>query len=272
MVSGGYIQNQTSVVTTTGKPRRKWCHQCRVFRCRWGQYSWWQLYQHDSYKGSALILTDSTPNFAENNFDNKCSSITVISGKWKVFQDPNYRGRESTVCPRRSYSFDEVHRMLGNDTLSSVKFEGYVWNSKAMFEVLQYMLTMLLSNLSLIWLASYKYFSSAVTLYPCIVKFAKMHCIFASVASRLFPGPLIKRENFPQLHTLTFTQCILEASIRVWGRGTRLGWALTGLLHEYFLLGVLPEGCIEEAEDTRKHMVLPLGPTHSAEFKVHQWN
>lgn len=80
------------------------------------------LYETGHFAGASLTLTKSAPDLG--SFNNKTSSVIVVSGEWRVYKANNYGGDSVRVCPGR-YDYSAIMTMIGNNVISSVKFEAH---------------------------------------------------------------------------------------------------------------------------------------------------
>ena len=76
------------------------------------------LFKDGDFRGQTLFLTESTTNFAPLGFNDVVSSIKVLSGTWRLYQNVNYTGKFLEVVPG-SYNIDVFSITIGNDKVSS---------------------------------------------------------------------------------------------------------------------------------------------------------
>ncbi|MEG1459008.1 MAG: beta/gamma crystallin family protein [Acetivibrio sp.] len=57
-----------------------------------------QLYECPNFQGRMIELTGPTPHLCKCGFHDRISSIRVICGEWKLFEDCDFEGREFKVC------------------------------------------------------------------------------------------------------------------------------------------------------------------------------
>lgn len=82
------------------------------------------LYEHAGFEGRAVPITQSTPNLCDLNFNDKVSSIIVLSGTWSVFEHVDYQGKCHQFC-RGSYDYRMISGTIGNDVISSIRLDSY---------------------------------------------------------------------------------------------------------------------------------------------------
>lgn len=75
------------------------------------------LYQEDNYRGAQLEVTGDEPRIKLRNFDDRVSSVRVISGTWELCADDVFRGQCITV--RRDEP--NLGRLGFDDMLSSLR-------------------------------------------------------------------------------------------------------------------------------------------------------
>ena len=68
--------------------------------------------------GDSLILTESAPRLGK--FNDRASSVRVISGKWRLYQDVHYQSSYHTTSGKPE--FYNTIPGITSDTISSVKF------------------------------------------------------------------------------------------------------------------------------------------------------
>jgi hypothetical protein len=76
------------------------------------------LYEHINYKGGRLYA-DSNQKYIGNQWNDKISSITILSGKWRFYEDANYGGRYWDLGPGTYFSVEKFG--IPNDLISSFK-------------------------------------------------------------------------------------------------------------------------------------------------------
>jgi len=79
-----------------------------------------KMFELAEYQGRSIKIECDTPSLRERNFDNQLSSIIIAYGTWALFLKDNYEGEYTTLCPGK-YSHDDVHVVIGDNTVSSVK-------------------------------------------------------------------------------------------------------------------------------------------------------
>ncbi len=75
------------------------------------------LYEHAKYGGARVVLKSPTPNFISLGFNDRVSSMVVVSGRWELCTDADFQG-QCTVFARGNYP--GVDRRL-NDRFSSAR-------------------------------------------------------------------------------------------------------------------------------------------------------
>lgn len=78
------------------------------------------LYEHAGFQGQTIQLTESCPDLRKMHFNDKVSSIEVVSGSWKVCEHIEYSGKSWVIGPGR-YDLLTIHENIGNDAISSVQ-------------------------------------------------------------------------------------------------------------------------------------------------------
>ncbi len=75
------------------------------------------LYQEDNYRGAQLEVNGAVARIKQMRFDDRVSSVRVVSGIWELCEDDVFKGRCITV------SRDEarLRRMGFDDKLSSLR-------------------------------------------------------------------------------------------------------------------------------------------------------
>lgn len=74
------------------------------------------LYEHGDFQGRQLALREAVPDLGEQDFNDRASSIEVISGQWEFCLDAQYRGQCFVLGPGRH----NLERSR-NDRISSVR-------------------------------------------------------------------------------------------------------------------------------------------------------
>ena len=75
------------------------------------------LFQEDNFRGNQLALDGPAARLGEQHFDDRASSVKVLSGAWQLCQEDNFGGRCVTV-DRDMAKLDSI-RM--DDRISSVR-------------------------------------------------------------------------------------------------------------------------------------------------------
>lgn len=75
------------------------------------------LFEHVGFRGNMVTLTSATNNFKTVGFNDKVSSIIVVSGKWHLFTDAEFNGIISPLTEGYYIS----PGMFPNDGISSAK-------------------------------------------------------------------------------------------------------------------------------------------------------
>ena len=92
--------------------------------CETGDMAEIILYEHAQFVGKVLPLTQSASNLVDLNFNDMCSSIIVVSGKWTVFEHADYEGKSHQLTAGK-YNMPQVKRLLGDEMISSVRLDEY---------------------------------------------------------------------------------------------------------------------------------------------------
>jgi hypothetical protein len=80
------------------------------------------LYEHNKYTGREVPLTKADPNLDNVHFSNKTSSIIITSGKWQLFDRPNYgEGGAGAVVLGPGHYPDAKSIGLPNNSISSLR-------------------------------------------------------------------------------------------------------------------------------------------------------
>jgi hypothetical protein len=75
------------------------------------------LYQEDNYRGASIEVSGEVARIKQMHFDDRVSSIRVLSGTWLLCEDDVFRGRCITV----SRDVPRLDRMGFDDKLSSLR-------------------------------------------------------------------------------------------------------------------------------------------------------
>jgi hypothetical protein len=75
------------------------------------------LYQEDNFRGASLEVNGEVARIKQMRFDDRVSSIRVLSGTWELCEDDAFRGRCITV----SRDEPRLDRMGFDDKLSSLR-------------------------------------------------------------------------------------------------------------------------------------------------------
>jgi hypothetical protein len=75
------------------------------------------LFQEDNYRGSQLRLDGENARLKLDRFDDRASSVRVMSGTWELCDDDAFRGRCVTV----SRDEPKLGRLGMDDRISSVR-------------------------------------------------------------------------------------------------------------------------------------------------------
>lgn len=83
------------------------------------------LYDGRNFGGQSVTLNQSAPDLDADNFDNKVSSVRVISGTWEVFRDDNFQSNHgpSKILPPGEYP-NLSHVGFHRNRMSSVRLIG----------------------------------------------------------------------------------------------------------------------------------------------------
>jgi hypothetical protein len=76
------------------------------------------LYEHDDFRGKSIRGTDVVKNLRDSGFNDKVSSIKVLTGSWEVCADADFRGDCIVLEPGQ---YPSLRDMRMNDRLSSVR-------------------------------------------------------------------------------------------------------------------------------------------------------
>jgi len=79
------------------------------------------LYEHDDFRGKSIRGTDVVKNLRDSGFNDKVSSIKVLTGSWEVCADADFRGDCIVLEPGQ---YPSLRDMRMNDRLSSVRKVG----------------------------------------------------------------------------------------------------------------------------------------------------
>ena len=80
------------------------------------------LYEHRNYNGASLVLTESAPDLRAYGWNDRASSVRVISGKWRLYNGVGYRPRSFTTTGNPQ----SLPRIRLNNAISSVRL---LWSS-----------------------------------------------------------------------------------------------------------------------------------------------
>jgi hypothetical protein len=75
------------------------------------------LYQEDNYRGASVEVNGDIARIKQMHFDDRVSSIRVLSGTWELCEDDVFRGRCITV----SRDVPRLDRIGFDDRLSSLR-------------------------------------------------------------------------------------------------------------------------------------------------------
>ena len=76
------------------------------------------FYEHDGFGGRSFEADRPIPNFARYGFNDRASSVVVLSGRWEMCTDAGFGGRCVVVRPGRYPSLNDLGL---NDRMSSVR-------------------------------------------------------------------------------------------------------------------------------------------------------
>ncbi|MCU0920136.1 MAG: beta/gamma crystallin family protein [Burkholderiaceae bacterium] len=76
------------------------------------------LYEHEDFKGRSIRGTDVVKNLRDSDFNDKASSIKVLTGTWEICSDANFRGDCQVLEPGQ---YRALRDMGMNDRLSSLR-------------------------------------------------------------------------------------------------------------------------------------------------------
>ena len=79
-----------------------------------------RLYEDSNFNGQPFLLTQDNQKLASSGFDNKLSSLVVESGRWRLWQHPNFKGKSVVVEPGAYPSMNNVPT-LEHDQVSSIE-------------------------------------------------------------------------------------------------------------------------------------------------------
>jgi len=79
------------------------------------------LFEHDNYRGQMVALTDAVSDLKEINFDNKTSSVIVVSSTWNLYEDKDFKG-DKWPLHVGLYATPKLGD-FNNDSISSVKLQ-----------------------------------------------------------------------------------------------------------------------------------------------------
>ena len=81
------------------------------------------VYADSNFGGSSGSFTGDLPNVG-NFWNDKITSVKVISGTWQVFGDTNFNGRSQTLPPGEYRNLAISPGVINNDSISSLKIVG----------------------------------------------------------------------------------------------------------------------------------------------------
>jgi hypothetical protein len=76
------------------------------------------LYEHEDFKGRSIRGTDVVKNLRDSGFNDKASSIKVLTGTWEICSDATFRGDCEVLEPGQYRSLRDIGM---NDRLSSLR-------------------------------------------------------------------------------------------------------------------------------------------------------
>lgn len=119
-----------------------------VFFCSYAALTWvrhypecgCQAFQHDNFKGFSVCMRYHSKyinNLKSRNFNDEISSIIVNQGGgvWGFYEHTHYRGKFIVLGPGRYTKRDLKRLGMGNDKISSIKFEPLVEDRNAIYWV-----------------------------------------------------------------------------------------------------------------------------------------
>src|SRR3954470_392179 len=77
------------------------------------------LFQEDNYRGNQLAINRDTEDLTQFRFNDRVSSVRVISGAWRLCEDDYYRGRCVTV----THDEPKMNRLGRDDAITSVQLD-----------------------------------------------------------------------------------------------------------------------------------------------------
>ncbi|WP_298517260.1 beta/gamma crystallin-related protein [uncultured Kordia sp.] len=84
------------------------------------------VFQNSNISGSSLTLTASDPNLVPQGWNDKISSLIVVSGTWELYQNTKYGGSSWSVSDSGGPNGDGVYPDWSdwggtNDSISSIR-------------------------------------------------------------------------------------------------------------------------------------------------------
>jgi hypothetical protein len=84
------------------------------------------VFEHAQLKGDSMTLTAPDPNLVPAGWNDRISSLIVVSGCWEVFEHVDYKGSKLSLSSCGGPDGDGVYRDWNdwkgtNDTISSLK-------------------------------------------------------------------------------------------------------------------------------------------------------
>jgi uncharacterized protein YcfJ len=80
------------------------------------------FYEHDNFEGRSYSTDRALDNFERSRFNDRASSVVVLSDRWEACEDSQYRGRCVVLRPGR---YPSLAAMGLNDRVSSVRIVGH---------------------------------------------------------------------------------------------------------------------------------------------------
>eukprot|EP00171_Calliarthron_tuberculosum_P023527 IDg23527t1 len=77
------------------------------------------LYRNSNFRGTRLTFTTSVARMSQFRFNDQASSMVITSGRWRIYEDANFRGRSALRGPGRYSNSGAMG--IGNDRLSSIR-------------------------------------------------------------------------------------------------------------------------------------------------------
>ena len=72
------------------------------------------LYENDNFRGRSVTLRQPAANLAYHGFENRVSSLNVMSGTWEVCTEPFFRGRCRTFSPGKYASLGGLSNSISS--------------------------------------------------------------------------------------------------------------------------------------------------------------